>query len=99
MEIVDNTQEVMTENELRTKEYITNFLALKLEIKQINEDIKEIKKEAKLDGVDVQLCNKLINSYLKQLKEKPGNAHEEAMIEKVLKTDNIAISMNQLVSK
>ena len=62
--------------------YVKDILVLEYEIKQIREDIKQIKKEAKKSGINVKILDKIVrelkkreqedvSEYLKALKNVP----------------------------
>lgn len=70
-----------------TLEFAKALLALDIEIQEIRNDQKEIRKQAKDNGVSVGKVNKVINNLKRAAKEKDVNLTELEMIENVLNSD------------
>ena len=70
-----------------TLEFAKALLALDIEIQEIRNEQKEIRKQAKDNGVSVGKVNKVINNLKRAAKEKDVNLTELEMIENVLNSD------------
>lgn len=68
----------------RTEEFIKAIIALELEKKAIDTDIKSIKAEAKADGVDVKTTSKVYSKIKARLKAKPEVLDAEDVLEEQL---------------
>jgi predicted amino acid racemase len=70
-----------------TLEYARALLSLEVDIKEIKDDQKEIKAEAKANGVSVMKVNKVLANMKKMAKEKDIDVKEMETIESVLMND------------
>jgi uncharacterized protein (UPF0335 family) len=70
-----------------TLEYARALLSLEVDIKEIKDDQKEIKAEAKANGVSVMKVNKVLANMKKMAKEKDIDVKEMETIEGVLMND------------
>lgn len=83
-----------------TLQFAKAIIALDLEIKAIKEDQKEIKKEAKDEGVSVQKVTKAINQMKALMKANDADLTEIEQIENVLGNDvDIRTSLAELCKK
>ncbi len=82
-----------------TVSFARALLALELQIKEIKDDIKEIKSEAKSEGVDVAKVSKAITALKKALKAKPADQFEEAKIFEIIEgNENIVNDVRMLIA-
>lgn len=70
-----------------TLDYAKQILALEIEIKEIKNDIKEMRADAKANGVAVQKVNKVIANLKKLAKTNDKDISEMETIEGVLMGD------------
>ena len=83
-----------------TLQFAKQLIALDLEIKAIKEDQKEIKKEAKDEGVSVQKVTKAINQMKAVMKANDADLTEIEQIESVLGNDvDVRTMISELVKK
>jgi len=83
-----------------TLDFAKQILALELEIKEIKADQKEIKAEAKANGVSVQKVTKAINQMKAVMKANDMDLLELETIEAVLENDvDIKTQIAELVKK
>ena len=83
-----------------TLDYAKALLSLDIEIKEIKDDQKEIKADAKANGVSVMKVNKAIANMKKALNESPSDVSEMESIENVLSNDvDIKTMITNLVRK
>lgn len=83
-----------------TLQFAKQIIALDLEIKEIKNDQKEIKKQAKDEGVSVQKVTKAINQLKAIMKANDADLSEIEMYESVLGNDvDIRTSLAELVKK
>lgn len=89
-----------TEETELTLQFAKQIIALDLEIKEIKNDQKEIKKQAKDEGVSVQKVTKAINQLKAIMKANDADLSEIEMYESVLGNDvDIRTSLAELVKK
>lgn len=83
-----------------TLDFAKALLALDLEIKELNEEKKSIKKEAKLNGVAVQKVNAALVELKKLAKTNDSDLIELDLIEEVLGADvDVKTMVSELVRK
>jgi len=83
-----------------TLQFAKQIIALDLEIKDLKDDQKEIKKEAKDEGVSVQKVTKAINQIKAIMKANDADLTEIEEIESVLGNDvDIRTMISELVKK
>ena len=83
-----------------TLDFARALLAIDLEIKDLKEDQKAIKDEAKDNGVTVAKVTKALNDLKRLAKAKESDLAELEEIEKVLESDmDIKVQIEQLVKK
>ena len=83
-----------------TLQFARALLALELEIKELKTDQKEIKKDAKANGVSVQKVSKALNSMKAAMKANDMDLLEQETIENVLGNDvDIKTQIAELVKK
>jgi len=83
-----------------TLQFAKQLIALDLEIKAIKEDQKEIKKEAKDEGVSIQKVTKAINQMKAIMKANDADLTEIEQIGNVLENDvDIRTMISELVKK
>jgi len=83
-----------------TLDFAKALLTLDLEIKQINNDKKEIKNDAKSNGVSINKVSKALKAMKDALKEKPNDVLELETIETVLNNDvDIRTMISELARK
>ena len=76
------------------------LLALDIEVKEIKNDQKEIKKEAKANGVSVQKVTKALNALKAAMKANVNDLAEQELIEEVLGNDvDVKTMVSELVRK
>jgi uncharacterized protein (UPF0335 family) len=85
--------------EQSTLEFTKAILALELQKKEIDDDIKELTLEAKDTGVDVVKVKKVITQLKAQFRTKPEDLAVEEQILELIETDNTIINdLKTLVS-
>ena len=83
-----------------TLQFAKAILSLELEIKELKEDQKEIKKDAKANGVSVGKVTKAINILKAQMKQNDMEAVEQETITEVLGADvDVKTMIAELVKK
>jgi len=91
--ITDNTEEVM-----EIFDYAKQIIAAQMEVKAIQDDIKQIKKDARDEGVLVKEIDAAISQLKKEAKYMPGEARiAEEVMEKLRESDDIMDSISLLV--
>lgn len=97
-------EDFLTNKKSKTEEdtvsYAKAALALELQIKEIKDDLKAIKDEAKAEGVDVAKVGKAINALKKLLKSKPADVFEEEKILEIIENnESIVQDVRTLIKK
>lgn len=83
-----------------TLDFAKALLTLELEIKAIKNDQKEIKNDAKANGVSIQKVAKALKAMKDALKEKPNEVLELEAIESVLNNDvDVRTMISELMRK
>ena len=83
-----------------TLSFAKALLAIDIEIKDLKEDQKAIKQEAKDEGVSVQKVTKALNLLKQEAKATPGDLAELEEIELALASDvDIKTQISELVKK
>jgi len=96
-EFVDNKR---TDEDNLTLEAAKRILTLQIEIKDLNDDIAEVKKEAKNEGIAVGKVMKALKKLKDLAKANDMDLLEIETIEKVLESDvDIKTMINELVKK
>jgi len=97
------TQYLINKDEEETKltlDFARALLAIEVEIKDLRDDQKEIKNEAKDNGVSVTKVTKALNDLKRYAKAKESDLAELEEIEAALGADvDIKTQINQLTSK
>lgn len=104
-----SSEDVMVEDFLISKKskteqdtinYAKALLDLELQIKEIKEDMKVIRDEAKAEGVDVAKVAKSINEIKKALKAKPSDKFEQEKIMEILENNESVVNdVRTLIAK
>lgn len=91
--IIDNTDEVM-----EVMDYARAIIAAQMEVKAIQDDIKQIKKDAKDEGVLVKEIDAAISQLKKEAKFMPGEQRiQEEVMEKLRANPEIMDSISLLI--
>jgi len=93
IETIANNEEVMD-----IFDYAKQIIAAQIEIKAIQDDIKQIKKDARDEGVLVKEIDAAISQLKKEAKQMPGEARiTEEVLEKLRDNNDIMNSISLLV--
>ena len=94
---------LINQDETETKmtlDFAKQILALEVEIKRIKDDIKEIKKEAKDEGVAVNKVIRVLNQLKRVMKTNQADLNEMEEISLVLENDvDIKTQIAELIRK
>jgi uncharacterized protein (UPF0335 family) len=82
-----------------TQDFAKKIINLMKQKKDIDKDIKIIKQEAKLDGINAAKVTKYINTLKKELKTNAFDKQEEERIASFLDTEEIILDVNELVNE
>lgn len=82
-----------------TINYTKQLLALELQIKEIKDDMKVIKSEAKAEGVDTAKVGKAITALKKTLKAKPADLFEEEKIFEIIENNESIVNDVRMLIK
>jgi len=95
MDIYEEVEMVdQSENELDIMSYAKSIIACQIEMKALQDDIKQIKTEAKENGVLVKEIDSAIRDIKRELKTDPSEkAIEEEIIEKLKSDEGIMDSI------
>lgn len=78
-------------------EYAERILNIKKQIAECNADIKELKREARLDGIPVGLVTKAINKIKAELKKSEAELfEEEAWYDKLKESETVVDKIAEL---
>ena len=90
----DNEQD----EEQKIISFVKAILSLEIEKKEISTDIREIKKEAKQNGLSVRDITATVQAIMKEMKKTPSELSEiEHMRELLLKSLDVKMMMDRLV--
>jgi uncharacterized protein (UPF0335 family) len=80
---------VVNEQKDDIKKYVKQLIALELEIKSIKEDMKQIKQEAKENGILIKEIDEAIRELKKEIKRrsKPNEADAVETIKALIESD------------
>lgn len=96
MQVEERSEEVINK---RTQEFANRLLNLQKEKKNIDLDIKELKEEYKLDGVDVTKAVKALNTIKKKMKQSVLDAQDEQNMEDMLaECEDVVLNLNELIA-
>ena len=88
------------EEEQLTMDYVKEILRLELEVKEINDSKKEIKADAKANGIATKQVNAAIKKVKDMAKKNPLETQEEDFyVEKFQEDVDISMLVNELVAK
>lgn len=104
MELEQQVEDFVISKKSKTEEdtvnYVKAMLALELQIKEIKDDMKAIKDEAKAEGVNCAQASKAINQLKKLLKSKPSDVFEEEKILEIIENnESIVNDVRTLIAK
>ncbi len=94
MEIYEEIEPVKVEEQKDLLDYAKSIIACQIEMKAIQDDIKQIKTEAKDNGVLVKEIDSAISRIKKEMKTNPADIQlEEDIIEQLKSDDGIMDSI------
>ena len=98
-EDLEQTSKVVTEDEdVLIYKYAKSIISCQMEVKSIQDDIKEIKSEARGEGVLVKEIDAAISTLKKEAKMMPQEAKiAEEILEKLRANKDIADSISMIV--